>query len=226
MRPVTIIIMLIASAIAMQAEAQFNGLVVDGTGRPVRKAKIWVKDPAQYASTDKEGKFGLSEVAPDDTLNVKIKKETYRIPVNGRKAVKITVIGTEVKEVKEEPALADLGYGYVKRRERINASSGITGARLVATGATDILSALSGLVPGLNVRGSARGGDRSATIRGIHSFQSSSEPLYVVDGIVTASLDNISLYDVEMVEVLKDAPIYGSRGANGAILVTTKRGKK
>lgn len=206
-------------------ELPFNGLIVDGQGNPVNKAKIWVTDEGSYASSDKQGRFGLSEVNPTDTLNVKIKKNKYRIAVDGRKSIKITVIDTGVKEISEEPELMDLGYGYVKRRERINASSGISGARLRATGASDILSALRGLVPGLNVSGNSRSGDRGVTIRGIHSINSSNEPLYVVDDLVVSTLDGINIHDVERVEVLKDAPIYGSRGANGAILVTTKRGR-
>ena len=219
------IILAVSAVHAYGEEFPFNGLIVDGQGNPVNKAKIWVTDEGSYASTDKHGHFGLSEVNPADTLNVKIKKNTYRIAVDGRKSIKITVIETGVKEAVEEPEIMDLGYGYVKRRERINASSGITGARLRATGASDILSALRGLVPGLNVSGNSRSGDRGVTIRGIHSINSSNEPLYVVDDLVVSTLDGINIYDVERVEVLKDAPIYGSRGANGAILVTTKKGR-
>lgn len=206
-------------------EIPFNGLIVDAGGKPVSKVRVWVKDEGSYATSDKQGRFGLSEVNPTDTLNLKIKKKVYRIAVDGRKSMKITVIDAGIKEVNEEPEIMDLGYGYVKRRERINASSGITGARLRATGQSNILDALRGLVPGLNISGSSRNGDQSVTIRGIHSINSSNEPLYVVDDLPVSSLDGISLYDVERVEVLKDAPIYGSRGANGAIIVTTKRGR-
>lgn len=227
MRYILSILILVVSGIvaAHSEEIPFNGLIVDGHGNPVNKAKIWITDEGSYASTDKHGRFGLSEVSPTDTLNIKIKKEVYRIAVNGRKSIKITVIDTGIKSVNEEPEIMDMGYGYVKRRERVNASSGISGARLRATGQSDILKALSGLVPGLNVRGSARGGDQSVTIRGIHSINSSNEPLYIVDELPVSTLDGINIYDVERVEVLKDAPIYGSRGANGAIIVTTKRGK-
>lgn len=89
------------------------------------------------------------------------------------------------------------------------------------------MSALRGLVPGLNVSGSGRpgGGDNSVTIRGVHSINSSNEPLYIVDELPVSTLEGVNIHDVERVEVLKDAPIYGSRGANGAIIVTTKRGK-
>lgn len=215
----------IAATFSAHAEGPFNGLIVDGHGEPVSKAKIWVSDPAAFASSDKQGRFGLSEVQPDDTLNVKVKKEVYRIAIDGRKSIKITIVETGVKETSEEPEIADLGYGYVKRRERVTASSGITGAQLRATGASSIMEALRGLVPGLTRSGNPRGGDQSASIRGTHSFTASSEPLYVVDGTIVQSLDTYNLYDVELVEVLKDAPIYGSRGANGAILVTTSRGK-
>lgn len=224
---VSLVMLTLCAAMAWCEEIPFNGLIVDGQGNPVNKAKIWITDEASYASTDKRGRFGLSEVNPGDTLNVKIKKNVFRIAVDGRKSIKITVIETGIKSVNEEPEIMDLGYGYVSRRERITASSGISGARLRATGQSDILSALRGLVPGLNVSGSGRpgGGDNSVTIRGVHSINSSNEPLYIVDELPVTTLEGVNIHDVERVEVLKDAPIYGSRGANGAIIVTTKRGK-
>ncbi len=218
----SIIVAMAISSIPLFAEGPFNGLVVDATGAPVNKARIWVTDKEAYATTDKRGRFGLSDVDATDTLHLKIKKEIYRIPVDGRKAIKITIIEPGVQKAEEEPALADLGYGYVKRRERVAATNGISGERLRATGANDIMSALRGIVPGLNVSTSPRGGT-TTTLRGEHSLNSSNEPLYVVDGVIVPSLDHFNIYDVEMVEVLKDAPIYGSRGANGAILVTTVR---
>ncbi|TFU91957.1 hypothetical protein E4T81_13515 [Barnesiella sp. WM24] len=226
MKYIACFLTLALSSLAVYGEDHpFNGLIVDGFGNPVKNARVWVSDEACYATSDKLGRFGLSDINPTDTLSLRIKKELYRIAVDGRKSIKITVIDTGVREVSEEPEIMELGYGYVKRRERINASSGITGARLRATGASDILTALRGLVPGLNIGGSPRNNDRSVTIRGIHSINSSNEPLYIVDDLPVSTLDGINLYDVERVEVLKDAPIYGSRGANGAIIVITKRGR-
>lgn len=217
------VLMLAATAAGARTISPFNGVIVDGQGRPIPKAKIWTRNAASFATSDKQGRFGFSEVQSDDTLHVKIKKDVYSIGIDDRNAIRIVVADTRTTTVFDEPEIADLGYGYVKRRERIVASSGITGAQLRATGQTSIIKALTGLVPGLEITPSPNGGTQ-VNIRGIHSFVSSSEPLYVVDGIFVSSLDGYNVFDVDRVEVLKDATIYGSRGANGAIIVTMKRG--
>lgn len=99
----------------------------------------------------------------------------------------------------------------------------ITGEQLQRTGQSSVLGALQGLVPGLNVVRSGRN-DYDATIRGIDSMMSPTTPLYIIDGVIVDSFDSLNIYDVDYVDVLKDASIYGSRGANGAIYVHTKRG--
>ena len=113
-----------------------------------------------------------------------------------------------------------IGYGFVKRRESCSATTGIPGEVLVRTGRTNVLEAMQGLVPGLTVS------NGRAIIRGIATINSVTDPLYIVDGVEVQSLSFVSVYDVDRVEVLKDANIYGAKGANGAILVTTKRGAK
>ncbi len=213
----------LAFFISAQGEVPFNGLVLDREFKPKKGVKIYVKDPKRYTMTDKKGRFGLTDVQPDDTLTLEFsKKEKIRIPVDGARGIKIVLAGDGTAKGEADEELANTGYGYVKRREFTGVSSGISGDRLRATGARDILSGLKGLVPGLNVSGA--GGDESVNIRGIKSFMSSSTPLYVVDGVVVSSLDYISIYDVDHVEVIKDGAQYGSRGANGAIVATTNTG--
>ncbi len=217
------VLMLVGQAMA---DVPFNGLILDSTLQPVKKAKVYVNDPKRYATSDKQGRFGLTDVAPDDTITIELKKkEKIRIAVDGRKSLKIVLAGdgSETKSEFDEE-IANTGYGYVKRREYTGSSTGISGERLRATGSHDILGALKGLVAGLTINGSP--GNYEVNIRGIKSFMLSSEPLYMVDGVQVNSVDFISLNDVDHVEVLKDAPQYGSRGANGAILVTTKTGAK
>lgn len=218
-----VIFLLLIFPLLAVAQIPFNGLVVDGNGDPVKKVKIWADDPAAYTMTDKKGRFGFSDQPKSDTLYLKYDKDVYKIPLEARQSIKVTLICTNrnmspAMEAVEAPELANIGYGFVKRRERTIPSNGITGAQLKATGRVDILQALTGLVPGLNIRP-----DGTANIRGSKSFYASSEPLYVVDGVPVPDLQGISVNDVDHVEVLKDASIYGSRGANGAILVTTKK---
>lgn len=220
---VVFIIGLLGFVSAAFAEEPFNGLLLDRELKPKKGVKIYVKDPKRYTKTDSKGRFGLTDVQPNDTLNLVFsKKEKLQIPVDGAKGIKIVLAGDGNAKAENDEELANTGFGYVKRREFTGVSSGISGDRLRATGARNILSALKGLVPGLNISGSA--GDRSVNIRGVNSLKLSSTPLYVVDGVVVTSLDYISLFDVDHVEVIKDGAQYGSRGANGAIVVTTKTG--
>lgn len=206
------------------ADEPFNGLILDIAMKPVKKVKVYVKDPKQYATTDKKGRFGLTNVNPNDTLTLVFKnKEEVRIPVEGRKSMKILLTDNfDVAEYSQDDELVNLGYGYVKRREFTGVSNGISGDRLRATGQRSVIRALAGLVPGLNVNNVY--GEPEVTIRGQRSFMLSNAPLYLVDGVQVESLDMISVYDVDHVEVIKDASQYGARGANGAILVTTKAG--
>lgn len=220
-----LIMICVAFPLAVYAEEDvpFNGLLLDNTLQPVKNAKIYVRNPKRYATTDKLGRFGLTNVEPDDTITIQLKKkQIVRIPVEGRKSLKIVLANETggVPSTKYDEEIANTGYGYVKRREYTGVSSGISGERLRATGEHDVLGALKGLVAGLSITGNR--GNYSVLIRGKHSLMLSNEPLYMVDGVQVSSFDHVSLYDVDHVEVLKDASQYGSRGANGAILVTTK----
>lgn len=212
------IVGLVVSALA---EVPFNGLVLDREMKPKKGVKVYVKDSKRYAVTDRKGRFGLTDVQPDDTLHLVVsKKETLLVPVEGRRGIRIVLVGDKKAQAENDEEIANTGYGYVKRREFTGVSSGISGDRLRATGARNVMSALKGLVPGLVVTNGS--GGQEVTIRGQHSLTLSNEPLYVIDGVVVESLDFVSIYDVDHVEVIKDASIYGSRGANGAIVVTTK----
>lgn len=201
-----------------QKAVPFNGVVADLLGQPLKGARVWVVDPNYYTTTDKKGKFGLTNVQPTDTIHIKYKKQLYLIPVDTMKSVRVR-LGDELKyEVRQDEELVNTGYGFVKRRESCNSSTGISGEVLVRTGRTDVLEALQGLVPGLTIT------NGKAIIRGLATIYGSSDPIYIVDGVEVESLSYVNVYSVDRVEVLKDANMYGAKGANGAILVTTKRG--
>lgn len=212
---------LFASGATAQNEAKtepFNGIITDMVGNPIKGAKIFVVNDKFFARSNKKGQFGLTNVLPTDTLHVLYQKQLYDIPVDGRKSIRIH-LGDQL-QAQEDDELVALGYGWIKRRESLQPSNGISGEVLVRMGRTNILECLEGLVPGLSV-----GPNGKALIRGINSINSATDPLYVLDGMIVDSLDGINVYDVDHVEVLKDASIYGVQGANGAILVFTKRGK-
>ena len=121
----------------------------------------------------------------------------------------------------------DIGYGTIKKKNNTTPRNGISGEELQRSGETNLMRALEGRIPGLVITTSGRLGDEpSVTMRGMTSINLSNEPLYIVDGVEVGSLDFVSIYDVDYVEVMKDASIYGSRGANGAIIVHTKTSEK
>lgn len=209
-------------AMAASAETPFNGLILDSNLEPVKKVKVYV-DAKKYTKTDGKGRFGLTDVNPTDTLTVEVnKKKTIKVPVDGAKGIKIILDGEQQMRSTPDDEAANSGYGWVKRREYTGVSTGISGERLRATGQRNLLEALAGQVAGLTV--TRVNGEVVAQIRGARSLMLSNAPLYILDGVEVESLDFVNVNDVDHVEVLKDASIYGSRGANGAIVVTTQLG--
>ena len=201
-------------------DVPFNGIVEDALGQPLKGAKVWVVSPNFHATSDKKGQFGLTNVQPTDTIHVKFKKRVYDIPVDSMKSIRVRIADEVKVEAEEDEKLVNIGYGFVKRREVCSSSSGIPGEVLVRTGRTNVLDAMQGLVPGLTVS------NGKAVIRGIGTINGSTDPLYILDGVEVSSLSFVDVHDVESVEVQKDGSMYGAKGANGVILVTTKHGKK
>ena len=220
----SLLIAILAISAAAQTPRQrepFNGILLTLDGKPIKKARVYVRTPKDFAITDSEGKFGLTNVEANDTLKIKIKKDVYYIPVEGRRAIRIRLADQTNFHSDYDDQLFSQGYGFVSRRERTQAGDIIGGETLRRTGQTNILDALQGRVPGLVITG--YGSQRSVTIRGTRSFYGDSTPLYLIDGVIVDSLEGLNIYDVDYVEVMKEGSIYGSRGANGAILVYTRR---
>lgn len=220
----SLILAAIALAFSLSAapreDVPFNGLILDAALKPINKVKVYVNDPNYAARSDKQGRFGLTNILPTDTLTFEFpSKETARIPVAGRKSLKVILDLNNGPIATQDDDLVNTGYNYVKRREFTGSGSGLKGETLRRSGRTYLLEALSGMVAGLTV--TSRDGRLVPNIRGMRSLTLSNEPLYIVDGSEVESLDNITVYDVEHVDILKEASRYGMRGANGAIIVTT-----
>ena len=202
----------------------FNGLLTDLSGKPIKRARVYVKSPKDYALTNKDGEFGLTNVYPQDTLKILLKKkQLISVPVDGKKSIVIRLAG-ETVETEEDERLVSLGFGYISRREHTGVSNYISGDELRKSGAHDIISALQGRVPGLNITGNGTmgGANQEISMRGTRSFTASQTPAFVVDNVVVPSFQGINLNDVDYVEIMKDATVYGSNGANGAIIVHLK----
>ena len=226
MRALILSLIAIFTLTLTHATEPFNGLLIDFNGKPIKDAKVYVNNPKHYAKSDKEGKFGLTDVKSTDTLHVKVNKMTYEIPVNGSKGMRITV-GEISATGTEDEELIKMGTGYVKKREYLGPRSAVTHEQLVATGQTDLIQAMRGLVAGVRVVNNDYGDKNelngpNLSIRNSMSFSAPTNPLWVVDGSESQIPPSLTVMEVESVEILKDGAGYGSRGANGVIIVTLK----
>ena len=208
----------VATAVAQKSSGvPFNGLVIDGQGNGISRLRVEVKNTEKRTLTDKEGRFGLTDLADDAVLVFRGKGVKVEIEVKGRRSMRVMFVGKAISDVAESQELVDLGFGYVKRRE-FNSSYGvITGDELRRENPTqDLETALLGRVAGLTKT------NGELSLRGHNSLSYSSAPLLIVDGAEVSTLANMSVYDVETVTVHKDGAMYGQRGANGVIIVRLK----
>lgn len=213
----------VALFVVATADAQepFNGRITNIEGKGI-KARIMVKDSDKRTFSDGKGRFGLTDIEADDVLMIISRRDTMTIPVEGRKSIDIVWLreGESFSfRAEESEELMNYGFGYVKRRESSDYSSGISGDRLRATGAKSLVDAIQMCYPGLRyING-------ELCLLTQNSISSSSSPLILCDGMET-NLDLISLYDVKSVEIIKGSNMYGFRGVNGVILITTMDAKE
>ncbi|MFZ4560812.1 MAG: TonB-dependent receptor plug domain-containing protein, partial [Saprospiraceae bacterium] len=204
-----------------------SGTVTDKNGEPLIGATIMEKGTSNGAFTDLDGKYAL-EVADGNAVLVFSYTgfETIEVPVNNQAVVDVKMAeGTVLEEV------IVVGYGIQKKSQTTGAITSIPNKLIAELPITNARQALQGRAAGVDVvqSGSKPGAAPQIRIRGRRSFNATNDPLYVVDGIPLASgIDDINPQDIQSMEVLKDASstaIYGARGANGVVLVTTNRGK-
>ena len=206
---------------------QISGIVKDMDGVPLIGATVMLKNVQGVGtSTNERGEFQL-EVHKGDTLLVSIlgyAEQEFRI---GSQSVFDITLEESTTMLDEAVAI---GYGSVAKRDLTGSVAGVTGQQLERRFFVSPEQMLQGMVAGVQVveTSAEPGSTVSIRIRGTNSINSDNEPLYVVDGYVGASIDGINTNDIQSMEVLKDASataIYGSRGANGVILITTKQGQ-
>lgn len=204
----------VLSAQQGSSDVPFNGLVTNLSGKGV-KVRVFVKNSDKRTVADRDGRFGLTNLKPNDTLLLQYRREKVEIPLDGRRSIKVLWGGAE-PSYDEDAELVDLGFGYVKRREYAGSSSGVTGEMMLQKGFTDLQTALLTLIPGLQLI------NGELVIRGQSSVNSSSAALIVCDGMPVSSLSSISIYEVKSVEVQRGSNMYGVRGSNGVILIRTR----
>ena len=211
-----------------QQNDQVTGRVVDQNGEPLVGVSVVEKgNKGNGAVTDLDGKFSL-KVPSKATLIVSYVGYTSKeVAVDGRQQLQVTL--AENAEMLNDVVV--IGYGTVKKADLAGSVSVMDNKAFKDQPLTQASDALQGRVSGVNVVSDGiPGGSVKIRVRGTNSINKSNDPLYVVDGMVRESgLDGINPEDIQSIQILKDASstaIYGSRGANGVVIVTTKSGVK
>ncbi len=221
--------MLMLAAAANAQSTQVTGVVQDNTGEPLMGASVIEKGTATGTATNLDGEFTLFVKDPAKAVLVVsyVGFETTEVALKGQ--TKVTVTLKESAAVLEEVVV--VGYGQQKKESVIGAISQVNSADLLETPSANLSQAITGKIPGVitsQTSGAPGSDDASIFIRGRATFASDAQPLILVDG-VERSFAQIAPDDIETISVLKDASataVYGVRGANGVMLITTKRGKE
>jgi hypothetical protein len=210
--------LLVASLFALNtamADEPFNGRITRADGSGI-KATVRVVGSDKHTRADGKGRFGLTNIKPDDTLYIIYRRDTLEIPVTGRQSIDIVWAEEgDTYTAEESEELMNYGFGYVKRRESTDFSSGISGDKLRSLGTSSLLRALLICCPSLRyVNG-------ELCLRTQNSINSSSAVLILCDGVEVSNIDFINIYDVGSVEVIKSSNMYGFRGVHGVVLIKT-----
>ena len=206
-----------------------SGRVTNDQGDGVARASVLVKGTRIGTTTNADGNFTLSVPANARTLVISsVNMATQEVAIgSGNISVALASKANNLEEV-----IINVPYGTIKKTAFTGSENTVTAAQIQKQRVTSVTRALEGLVPGLSATngGGAPGSGASILIRGVGSVNASSSPLYVLNGVpYDGSIVSISTSDIESITVLKDAAasaLYGSRAANGVIMITTKKGRK
>ena len=215
------------SVLSVMQGKTIKGQILDETGESMIGVSVLVKGTTIGTGTDFDGNY---------TLEVPSGKNILEISYIGYKTKEITIGNNSLINIKMEPdtqALDEvvvIGYGTVKKRDLTGAVASMKNEDVTVAPTSNVMEALQGKIAGMDIVKSSGqvGEDVSILLRGSRSIYGSNEPLFIIDGI-PGSYSQVNPSDIESVDVLKDASstaIYGSAGANGVVIITTKRGKE
>ena len=224
----TLILFVFLSGVVF-SQSTISGVVTDNNKIPIPGVSIIIKGTTKGESTDFDGKFSI-KASPNDVLQfISLGYSNKEVKVGNQTS--INVILEESSEQLEE--IVVIGYGTSNKKELVSSVSSIKGDALENQPVSRVDQALQGRAAGVEVvsNSGAPGAGATIRIRGNSSINGNNNPLFVIDGFIVGAgfnLNNLNVNDIESIEVLKDATalsIYGTRGAAGVILVTTKSGK-
>lgn len=217
-------------AIACSVSAQtvtIKGTVTDANGEPVIGASVLEKGTKVGASTDIDGNFSLKVSGENPLVVSYVGMDTQEVNIDGKSEVNIVL--KENSQVLDEVVV--IGYETVRKKDLTGSVSSLSAKAIENVPVVNVAEAMSGKLAGVNVTTSEGSPDAEINIRvrGGGSITQESTPLYIVDGFPVSSISDISPADIQSIDVLKDASstaIYGSRGANGVVIITTKTAKE
>jgi TonB-dependent starch-binding outer membrane protein SusC len=203
-----------------------SGTVKGSDNSPIAGVSVQVKGSNAGTATDASGNFSLPVNDPNGSLIISsLGYRAQTVPLEGRASIAVTLEGAAGKELQQ---VVVVGYGTQRKVDVTGAVSHVNGDQLVKQPVVTVTQALQGKVAGVQITSSGQPGSApQVVIRGTGSILGGANPLYIVDGIWTDDITNLNTSDIMSVDVLKDASacsIYGVRGANGVVLITTKQG--
>ena len=214
----------ICGGLAHAQQISVSGTVTDASGEPIIGATVMAEGTANGTSTDLDGNYSITADALGMLKFSYVGYTTQSIAIEGRSVINVTM--TESAELLDE--LVVVGYGTMKKSDLTGAVGSIGGKDIKDVPVNNVGQALQGKIAGVNIVGGEKPGDNvTIKVRGLGSINNS-DPLVVIDGVPTdLGLNAINPQDIERLDVLKDASataIYGSRGANGVVMITTRKG--
>jgi len=219
--------LLLLANLSLIAQQTITGVVRDQSGQPMSGVTVVVQGTSVGTLTGVDGRYSLQAPAGALTLQFSfIGYKTLNEPINGRTVVDVAL--SEMVTGLDEVVV--VGYGTLRKKLVTGATVQVKGEDIQKLSTVSPMTALQGQTPGLSIiKNTGQPGDGfKVNIRGMGTI-GNSQPLYVIDGVPGGNIDNLAPADIETIDVLKDAAssaIYGSRGANGVILVTTKKGTR
>lgn len=209
------------------AQKTVTGTVKDATGEPMIGVSVVVDGTSIGSVTDLDGNFTIQKVPENATLKISyVGYKEQKLQVAGKSSFQIVM--DEDNQGLDEVVV--IGYGTVKKRDLTGSVASVKQNDIAQVAAPDAMQAMQAKVPGLDlVSGDGQAGSSvSITLRGNRSISASNKPLIIVDGVEYSGSLDIPANDIESMDILKDASstaIYGTKGANGVIIITTKRGQ-
>ncbi len=207
-----------------QTNVPVQGTVLDSSGQPIPGVNVVIKGTINGTVTDLDGKYSIQ--VPEDAVLVFtfVGFKTVEAPIGGRSTIDVTL----EEDLGDLDEFVVVGYGIQRKSDLTGAISSVKSEDISRLPVSDVTQSLQGRVSGVQItqNSGAPGAGSTVRIRGVGTLNNSS-PLYVVDGMLLDDINFLNPNDVESIEVLKDASataIYGSRGANGVIIVSTKQG--